>query len=68
MGFEFFVIALLLPSCCGFFFVFGHALYFFGGFQWSIVVQQLAAVFVPLQEESAHILLLSHLEAEALLE
>ena len=33
MGFDFIVIAPLLPSCCGFFFVFGCGLSFFGGFQ-----------------------------------
>ena len=33
MGFDFIVIAPLLPSHCGFFFVFGHEASFFGGFQ-----------------------------------
>ena len=33
MGFDFIVIVLLLPSCCGFFFVFGHGVSFFGMFQ-----------------------------------
>ena len=33
MGFDFIVIAPLLPSCCGFFFVFGCGLSFFGGLQ-----------------------------------
>ena len=31
--FDFNVITLLLLSCCGFFFVFEHGEYFFGGFQ-----------------------------------
>jgi len=33
MGFDFIVIAPLLPSCCSFFFVFGHEVSFVGGFQ-----------------------------------
>ena len=33
MGFDFIMIVPLLPSCCGFFFVFGLRLSFFGGFQ-----------------------------------
>ena len=33
MGFDFIVIVLLLPSCCGFFFVFGHGVSFFGMFR-----------------------------------
>ena len=35
MGFDFFMIAPLLPSCCGFYFVFGSGVSFFGGFQHS---------------------------------
>ena len=34
MGFDFIIFVPLLPSCCGFFFVFGHgASFFFGGLQ-----------------------------------
>ena len=33
MGFDFIMIASLLPSHCGFFFVFGHGVSFFDGFQ-----------------------------------
>ena len=33
MGFDFSKIAPLLPSCCGFLFVFGHGISFFGEFQ-----------------------------------
>ena len=33
MGFDFIVIAHLLPSCCGLFFVFAHGISFLGGFQ-----------------------------------
>ena len=33
MGFDFIVIVLLLPSCCSFFFVFGHGVSFFGMFR-----------------------------------
>ena len=33
MGFDFIMIAPLLPSDWGFFFVFGHGVSFFGGFQ-----------------------------------
>jgi len=33
MGFYFIMIVPLLPSHCSFFFVFGHAVSFFGGFQ-----------------------------------
>ena len=53
MGFDFIVIAPLLPSC-GFFFVFGHGVSFFGGFQHPPVepaVQQLVAILVLLQKE-----------------
>ena len=31
MGFDFIVIVPLLPSCCGFVFVFGSGISFFGG-------------------------------------
>ena len=33
VGFDFIVFAPLPPSCCSFFFVLGHGLSFFGGFQ-----------------------------------
>ena len=33
MGFDFIVIAPLLPSCCSSFFIFGHEVSFVGGFQ-----------------------------------
>ena len=33
MGFNFIIFVPLLPSCCSFFFVFGHGVYFFGRFQ-----------------------------------
>ena len=36
MGFYFIVIAPLLLSCCGFFFVFECEVFFFGGFQCSV--------------------------------
>ena len=52
MGFDFIMILPLLPSHCGFFFVFGCEISFFGGFQHSPVnVQQLVAVLVLSQEE-----------------
>ena len=53
MGFDFIVIASLLPSHCGFFFVFEYGVYFFGGFQRPpvMVVQQLAVILVLLREE-----------------
>ena len=37
MVFNLIMIVPLLPSCCGFFFVFGHEASFFGGFQCSSV-------------------------------
>ena len=55
MGFDFIVIAPLLPSHCGFFFVFEYGVYFFGGFQRPpvMVVQQLVVILVLSQEKSA---------------
>ena len=52
MGFDFIVFAPLLPSCCGFF-VFGHGVSFLVGSSilLSMVVQQLVAILVLLQEE-----------------
>ena len=58
-GFDFIVIAPLLPSHCGFeygvyfFGVFEYGVYFFGGFQCPpvMVAQQLVAISVLLQEE-----------------
>ena len=37
MGFDFIMIVPLLPSYCGFFFVFGHRVSFFCGFQHPLV-------------------------------
>ena len=53
MGFEFIMIVPLLPSYCGFFFVFECGVSFFGWFQRPpvTVVQQLVAILVLLREE-----------------
>ena len=37
MEFDFNMIAPLLPSCCGFFFVLGHGMSLFGGFPHPLV-------------------------------
>ena len=52
MEFDFIVIAPLLPSCCGFLFVFGHRVSFLvGSSQFlSMVVQQLVVILVFPQE------------------
>ena len=53
IGFDFIVIEPFLPSCCGFFFVFGRGVSFFGGFQHPPVepdVQQLVAILVLSQK------------------
>ena len=55
MGFDFIVVVPLLQSCCGFFFVFGHGVFFWGGVGSSIllpmVVQQLVVTLVLSQDE-----------------
>ena len=64
MGFDFIVIAPLLPSHCGFSFVFGHGVSFLvsSSVFLSTIVQQLTVIPVLLQEGWVHILLLRHLE------
>ena len=56
MGLHYIVFAPLLPSHCSFFVVFGCRVSYFGGssFLLSMVIYQLAAVLVSLQEMSAH--------------
>ena len=53
MGLDFTMIVTLLPSRCGFFFVFGRGVSYLVGSSilLSVVDQQLVAVFVVLQEE-----------------
>ena len=54
MGFDLIVIVPLLSSCCGFLFIFGCKVSFFGRFQHfflSMVVQQLVVILVFLSEE-----------------
>ena len=53
VGFDFTVNAPLLPSHCGFFFVLGHGVSYFGGssIHLLMVVQQLIAVLVLSQEK-----------------
>ena len=52
-GIDFIVFATLLPSCCGFFFVFGHNFFLLVGSNvlLSMVVQQLVFSLVLSQEE-----------------
>ena len=53
IGFDFVVNLLLLPFCCGCFFVFGHGVSFLvhSSVLLSMIVQQLVAILVLLQEE-----------------
>ena len=52
MGFDFIVIVPLLPSCCGFFFVFGRVSLLVGSrVLLSMVIQQLFVILVFSQEE-----------------
>ena len=46
MGFDFIVIAPILPSHCGFSFVFGCGVYFFSEFQ-CLLVNDCSAVVIP---------------------
>ena len=67
MGFDFIVIVPLLSSFCGFLFVSGHGISFLIGSRdlLAMVVQQLVVVMMFSQEEMS-LLLLCHLEPEAL--
>ena len=53
MGFDLIVFAPLLLPHCSFFFVFGHGVCFFGGFQHllSMAVQQLVVILMLSKEE-----------------
>ena len=53
MRFDFFLIVSLLPSHCGFSFVFGHAVHFLVGssVRLSMIVQQLSVTLALSQEE-----------------
>ena len=56
MGFDFIKIVPLLLFCFGFFFVFGGGVFFLGcsNIHLSMIVQQLEAILLLLQEMSAH--------------
>ena len=64
MGFDFIVIAPLLPSHCSFSFVFGCGVSFLVSFSVfpSMIVQQSVVIPVLSQEGWAHVLLLCHLQ------
>ena len=69
MGFDFIVISPLLPSHCGFSFVFGCGVSFLvsSSVFLLMIVQQLVMILVLLQEGVSTLPLLCHLEPISLL-